>query len=59
MVAIATLIEICERKRIAKMLLHREKNIKFLSFNRKSFVISCGKLYSATCLVKYNDYTLA
>ena len=37
MVAIATLIDICEQKRIAKTLLDREKNIKFLSFNRKSF----------------------
>ena len=36
-----------------------EKNIKFLSFNGKSFLIICGKLYSATCLVKCNDYTLA
>ena len=59
MVAIATLIDISEQKRIAKTLLDREKNIKFLSFNGKSFLIICGKLYSATCLVKCNDYTLA
>ena len=59
MVAIATLIDICEQKRIAKTLLDREKNIKFLSSNRKSFLIICGKLYSATCLVICNDYTLA
>ena len=37
MVAIATLIDICEQKFIAKMLQDREKNIKFLSFNGKSF----------------------
>ena len=37
MVAIATLIDICEQKLIAKTLLDREKNIKFLSFNGKSF----------------------
>ena len=37
MVAIATLIDICEQKLIAKTLLDREKNIKFLSFNRKRF----------------------
>ena len=59
MVAIATLIDICEQKRIAKTLLDREKNIKFLSSNRKSFLIICGKLYSVTCLVICNDYTLA
>ena len=37
MVAIATLIDICEQKLIAKTLLDREKNIKFKSFNGKSF----------------------
>ena len=37
MVAIATLIGICEQKLIAKTLLDREKIIKFLSFNGKSF----------------------
>ena len=37
MVAIATLIDICEQKFIAKTLQDREKNIKFLSFNGKSF----------------------
>ena len=36
MVAFATLIDICEQKLIAKTLLDREKNIKFLSFNGKS-----------------------
>ena len=36
MVAIATLIDICEQKLIAKTLLDREKNINFLSFNGKS-----------------------
>ena len=40
MVAIATLIDICEQKLIAKTLLDREKNIKFLSFNGKSFFYS-------------------
>ena len=39
MVAIATLIGICEQKLIAKTLLDREKNIKFLSFNGKSFFL--------------------
>ena len=37
MVAIATLIDICEQKRIVKTFLDREKNIRFLSFNGKSF----------------------
>ena len=36
MVAIATLIDICEQKLIAKTLLDKEENIKFLSFNGKS-----------------------
>ena len=39
MVAIATLIDICEQKLIAKTLLDRDKNIKFLSFNGKSFFL--------------------
>ena len=52
MVAIATLIDICEQKRIAKTLLDREKSIKFLSFNGKSF-------FTTICLVKCNDHTLA
>ena len=60
MVAIATLIDICEQKLIAKTLLDREKNIKFLSFNGKSFFfIIFEKLYSAICWVKCNDYILA
>ena len=37
MVAIATLIDIREQKRIVKTLLDREKNIRFLSFNGKSY----------------------
>ena len=37
MVAIATLIDICEQKLIAKTLLDWEKNIKFLSFNGERF----------------------
>ena len=37
MVVIATLIGICEQKLIAITLLDREKNIKFLSFDGKSF----------------------
>ena len=59
MVAIATLIDICERKFIAKTLQDREKNIKFLSFNGKSFFFICEKLSSAIFYVKCNDYTLA
>ena len=59
MVAIATLIDICEQKWIAKTLLDREKIIKFLSFNGKSFFIVSRKLHSAICQVKCNDYTLA
>ena len=59
MAAIATLIDICEQKLIAKTLLDREKNIKFLSFNRKSLFFIFEKLYSAICWVKCNDYTLA
>ena len=59
MVAIATLIDICEQKWIAKTLLDREKIIKFLSFNGKSIFIICRKLHSAICQVKCNDYTLA
>ena len=58
MVAIATLIDICEQKQIAKTLLDREKSIKFLSFNGKSFFV-WGKLYSTICLVNCNDHTLA
>ena len=45
--------------KIAKTLLDREKIIKFLSFNGKSFFIICRKLHSAICQVKCNDYTLA
>ena len=37
MVAIATLIDICEQKLIAKTLQDWEKNIKFLSFNGERF----------------------
>ena len=47
MVAIATLIDICEQKFIAKTLQDREKNIKFLSFNGKSFFFICEKLSPA------------
>ena len=39
MVAIATLIDICEQKFIAKTLQDREKNINILSFNGKSFFL--------------------
>ena len=59
MVAIATLIGICEQKWIAKTLIDREKNIKFLSFNGKSFFFVFEKLYSAISWVKCSDYTLA
>ena len=41
MVAIATLIDICKQKWIAKTLLDREKNIKFQIF------IICREIYSA------------
>ena len=59
MVAIATLIGICEQKLIAKTLIDREKNNKFLSFNGKRFFFVFEKLYSAICWVKCSDYTLA
>ena len=36
-----------------------ETNIKFLSFQRKSFVFICGKLHSAICKVLCDDYTVA
>ena len=58
MVAIATLIDICEQKFIAKTLQDREKNIKFLSFNGKSFFFFY--LWETFfCYFKCNDYTLA
>ena len=50
MVAIATLIDICKQKWIAKT---REKNIKF------QFFIICREIYSVINQVKCNDYTLA
>ena len=36
-----------------------ETNIKFLSFQKKSFFFICGKLHSAICKVLCDDYTLA
>ena len=53
MVAIATLIDICKQKWIAKTLLDREKNIKF------QFFIICREIYSFIYQIKCNDYTLA
>ena len=60
MVAIATLIDICEQKLIAKTLQDWEKNIKFLSFNgERFFFLFLRNFISAICWVKCNDYTLA
>ena len=53
MVAIATLIDICKQKWIAKTLLDKEKNIKF------QFFIICREIYSVITQAKCNDYTLA
>ena len=49
MIAIATLIDICEQKLIAKTLLDRDKH-QISVFNERDFFI-CGKLHSVICLV--------
>ena len=50
MVAIATLIDICEQKWIAKRLLDTETNIKFLSNWNNSYLIIIDHFVSFSCI---------